>query len=135
MYDRQTHLIIIIIIIIIIMKTIYIAPKNRMNGTLGASHINSFCTQTHTRTTHASAHTHTHTHTHYLSPSLSCIPHTLARHSAEQNRPVTGAIQRVQEIVGSFLCGCRCFAKCFVYLTCPELLRCAWSLSICNHIV
>ena len=27
------------------MKTIYIAPKNRINGTLGASHINSFCTQ------------------------------------------------------------------------------------------
>ena len=32
--------IIIIIIIIIIMKTIYIAPKNRMNDTLGASQIN-----------------------------------------------------------------------------------------------
>ena len=35
-----------ILFIIIIMKTIYIAPKNQMNGTLGASQINSFCTQT-----------------------------------------------------------------------------------------
>ena len=55
-----------LVLIIIIMKTIYIAPKNRMNGTLSASHINSFCTHTHSH-----ALTHVRTYTHYLSPSPS----------------------------------------------------------------
>ena len=61
------------IILIIIMKTIYIAPKNRMNGTLGASHINSFCIQTHT-----CMHAHPPTHTHYLSPSPPAPPLALS---------------------------------------------------------
>ena len=53
------------LLIIIIMKTIYIAPKHRLNGTLSASHINSLHTHTLARTySHTHTHTHTHTHSH-----------------------------------------------------------------------
>ena len=58
----QRIIIIIMIIIIIIMKTMYIAPKNRMNGTLSASHIWQLFLHTHIDThTHSHARTHTHT--------------------------------------------------------------------------
>ena len=71
------------IIIILIMKTIYISPKNRMNGTLSASHmmmiidiyiyiyISTLSAHTYTHTcTHVRTHVRTHTHTHTISLHL-----------------------------------------------------------------